>query len=218
MDFGNHLVSLLGDYNGNGTVDSADYVIWRKTLGTNVTPFTGADGSGDGTVGPEDYDVWTAHFGESLPPGAGSGGSTAGGETVAIQEPIAGVAAMGSIDVGAGRAADSSPIAGIGLGIEASVGGGKADVAVTSVVMNSQPARPSEANGARSQRLAAVLTDAGKRDAALVDWVESRLSGAEMREAESDEYFAHDESSKDSRERVLDAVDQVFENLSAWAA
>ena len=25
---------ILGDYNRNGTVDAADYVVWRKTLGT----------------------------------------------------------------------------------------------------------------------------------------------------------------------------------------
>jgi hypothetical protein len=26
--------ALPGDYNGDGTVDAADYVVWRKTLGT----------------------------------------------------------------------------------------------------------------------------------------------------------------------------------------
>ena len=39
---------ILGDYNLNGTVDAADYVVWRKTLGTSVAPpFSGADGDGD---------------------------------------------------------------------------------------------------------------------------------------------------------------------------
>ena len=64
---------LPGDYNQNGEVDAADYIVWRKTLGSDVPNYAGADGDGDGHVGPEDYDVWRAHFGETLPmAGAGS--------------------------------------------------------------------------------------------------------------------------------------------------
>jgi hypothetical protein len=62
----------FGDYNGNGVVDGADYVMWRNTLGTNVSPFTGADGNGDGVVGQGDYNVWRAHFGETVLSGAAS--------------------------------------------------------------------------------------------------------------------------------------------------
>ncbi|MEX0613058.1 MAG: choice-of-anchor Q domain-containing protein, partial [Pirellulales bacterium] len=67
---------LLGDYNQDGSVDAADYVVWRKTLGTTgVVPFSGADGNGDGDITEADYGVWTANFGDALPPpGAGSGG------------------------------------------------------------------------------------------------------------------------------------------------
>ncbi|TWT90272.1 Bifunctional hemolysin/adenylate cyclase precursor [Pseudobythopirellula maris] len=58
---------LLGDYNGNGVVDGADFTVWRDALNTNVDPYTGADGDGDGFVGPDDYHVWVDHFGETLP-------------------------------------------------------------------------------------------------------------------------------------------------------
>jgi hypothetical protein len=64
---------LAGDYNNNGTVDAADYVLWRKggpLANETVTP---------GTVTPEDYTVWRSNFGNS---GAGLGTSTA------IPEPI----------------------------------------------------------------------------------------------------------------------------------
>jgi hypothetical protein len=47
-----------GDYNGNGTVDAADYVVWRKTpanFGTNAAG----------------YAAWRSHFGN--PAGTGSG-------------------------------------------------------------------------------------------------------------------------------------------------
>ena len=65
--------TLPGDYNGNGVVDAADYVVWRKMLGSSVPNYSGADGSGNGVVDQEDQTVWRAHFGETLPAvGAGS--------------------------------------------------------------------------------------------------------------------------------------------------
>ena len=53
-----------GDYNRNGTVDAADYPLWRDTLGQTVDPAgSGADGDGNGTVEQADYDIWRAAFG-----------------------------------------------------------------------------------------------------------------------------------------------------------
>jgi hypothetical protein len=55
--FGNQLGTgttvgaIAGDYNLNGVVDAADYVAWRKGLGT---AFTQAN-----------HDVWRAHFGQA---------------------------------------------------------------------------------------------------------------------------------------------------------
>jgi hypothetical protein len=69
-------VSTPGDYNGDGLVDMADYVVWRKAAGTtNVW----ADGDGNGTVGTEDYNIWRAAFGA----GAATGQSIA----AAVPEP-----------------------------------------------------------------------------------------------------------------------------------
>ena len=67
--------TFFGDYNQNGVVDSADYVVWRKTLGTiGVPAYSSADGDGDGTIDQDDYGVWRAHFGMTAPlPAAGSG-------------------------------------------------------------------------------------------------------------------------------------------------
>jgi len=48
-----------GDFNNSGTVDAADYVVWRKGLGTTYTQ--------------TDYDVWRAHFGQTACSGTGSG-------------------------------------------------------------------------------------------------------------------------------------------------
>jgi hypothetical protein len=55
-----------GDYNGNGVVDAADYVIWRDTLGQAVSPGAGSDGDGDGVVDVGDYTFWRTRFGSAV--------------------------------------------------------------------------------------------------------------------------------------------------------
>lgn len=61
---------LPGDYNLDNIVDAADYVLWRRTQGSSVPAYSGADGNGDGVINPADYDVWRAHFGEVYTPPA----------------------------------------------------------------------------------------------------------------------------------------------------
>jgi beta-glucanase (GH16 family) len=58
-------VGLSGDYDGNGHVDAADYIVWRQTVGQTGIGLV-ADGSGNGSIGPEDYDVWRRNFDVSL--------------------------------------------------------------------------------------------------------------------------------------------------------
>ena len=70
--------ALTGDYNGNGTVDAADYVVWRNTVGQNVAFGSGADGDGDGIVGSGDYTAWRSAFGSILAPAAGQGSTYSG--------------------------------------------------------------------------------------------------------------------------------------------
>jgi hypothetical protein len=67
--------ALPGDYSANFVVDAADYVLWRKTLGTSVSQFSGADGNGSGAIDAGDYDVWRANFG--TPSGTGATTTTA---------------------------------------------------------------------------------------------------------------------------------------------
>src|SRR6478752_202912 len=51
-------IPLPGDFNNNGVVDAADYVMWHKGLGTTYTQ--------------TDYDVWRAHFGQTAGSGTGT--------------------------------------------------------------------------------------------------------------------------------------------------
>ena len=77
-----------GDYNGNGAVDAADYVVWRNTLNQTVSAGTGADGSGNAMVDAADYNFWRARFGTA--PGSGS--------VSGVPEPT--TAALTSVTVG----------------------------------------------------------------------------------------------------------------------
>lgn len=53
--------ALDGDYNEDGRVDAADFVVWRDSLGS--TDELAADGSGNGVIDAEDYNVWKNNFG-----------------------------------------------------------------------------------------------------------------------------------------------------------
>ena len=52
-----------GDYDANGIVEPADYVVWQNAFGTNMSPGTGADGNGNGVVDAADYTVWRDRLG-----------------------------------------------------------------------------------------------------------------------------------------------------------
>lgn len=56
---------LPGDYNDDGLIDAADYVVWRNAVGTTVTFFASADGDGSGMIDAADYDIWRRRFGEN---------------------------------------------------------------------------------------------------------------------------------------------------------
>jgi hypothetical protein len=70
---------VSGDYNDDGVVDSADYVVWRKQSGTSGPNADGTgpglDGNPDGVVDVNDYNFWRANFGESAPGAGGSPGA-----------------------------------------------------------------------------------------------------------------------------------------------
>lgn len=64
--------AIPGDFNRDGLVDAADYIMWRKTSGQQVTPGSGADGNNDGWVDDGDFNVWRTNVGSGSPGGAGS--------------------------------------------------------------------------------------------------------------------------------------------------
>jgi GH35 family endo-1,4-beta-xylanase len=58
-----------GDYNSDGIVDMADYIVWRKSYGSSID--LRADGNGDLMVDDGDYNVWRTYFGHQYSPGGG---------------------------------------------------------------------------------------------------------------------------------------------------
>ncbi len=69
-----------GDFNDNGTVDAADYVVWRN-----------GDSPDDTQAG---YDMWRAHFGQSTASASGTSSNTAVPEPSAIMLLIIALAAV----------------------------------------------------------------------------------------------------------------------------
>jgi hypothetical protein len=53
-----------GDYNNDGRVDGADFLVWQRGYGSAATPpGSGADGDGDGTIAGGDLAVWKGSYG-----------------------------------------------------------------------------------------------------------------------------------------------------------
>jgi hypothetical protein len=80
--FARAFARIDGDYNGNGVVDDADYVVWRKSLNQTGIGLA-ADGNGNGKIDSGDYTVWRNHFRNTT---GGAGTITIDGS---VPEPLA---------------------------------------------------------------------------------------------------------------------------------
>jgi hypothetical protein len=73
---------LVGDYNDDGVVDVADFVMWQKTFDTSVN-LPNRHPDNEGSISMDDLASWQEHFGEIDPAGNG-------GESTSIPEPHTG--------------------------------------------------------------------------------------------------------------------------------
>jgi hypothetical protein len=76
------VAGLPGDFNNNGVVDAADYVMWRNNAGSTTALPNDSIG---GTIGPAQYNEWRAHFGQT----SGSGASAITNGSADVPEPAA---------------------------------------------------------------------------------------------------------------------------------
>ena len=72
-------VGVHGDYNGNGTVDAADYTVWRDHFGQDYA-LANRDPTNSNAVNVQDYTYWKSRFGATT---GGAGALSAG----AVPEP-----------------------------------------------------------------------------------------------------------------------------------
>ena len=65
-------VGLVGDYNHDGKVDVADFVVWRDTMGSTTNMLANGDNTGASfaKIDAADYTAWRRNFGMAS---AGSG-------------------------------------------------------------------------------------------------------------------------------------------------
>jgi CSLREA domain-containing protein len=192
--------ALPGDYNRNGSVDAADYALWRKTLGASgLSAYSGADGDGDGTVDQDDFGVWRANFGKSLPGPASA--SSLGSTLQAVQvdrDPVADLIPQSdrTFTVGQARSGTSS------------------DAVVGQFELSQRP-RPFQSNGARFRPAGQTLRlFAAQQDNAIVAWLLTLSQKHDPGEtAWRTEAYAAEE-----RESVAGNVDAVFEALALGVA
>jgi hypothetical protein len=83
---------LLGDYNRDGRVNAADYMVWRVSMGDEVPDGTGADGNHNGIIDSGDYATWRSHYGAVMPVG---GGAAAAPEPASLMLVLAATALSG---------------------------------------------------------------------------------------------------------------------------
>jgi hypothetical protein len=91
--FTDETAAVPGDYNEDGTVNAADYTVWRDKLGQSVQLANEVAGVTPGMVTPEDYDAWRIRFANTS--GAAAGGAVPEPATIAyLVAAAAGVVAL----------------------------------------------------------------------------------------------------------------------------
>ncbi len=75
--------NVPGDYNHDGEVDAADYVLYRSLAGSTIDLLLAADGNNNQALDGGDYSYWRGRFGQVA--GNGTGDSL---EVLGVPEPV----------------------------------------------------------------------------------------------------------------------------------
>jgi hypothetical protein len=145
---------LGGDYNEDGTVNAADYVVWRNHSG-QMFVLAGEDPSAQspGLVDQEDYDYWRENFGNSQPIDSGGHGAEFTGTADVTSESRNGTTVRSA-------AVNASPSAELQSKMEL------LDVPPISIVADPQDSKEAPVEERRTTTLASLA-----RDRALLAWL-----------------------------------------------
>jgi hypothetical protein len=77
---------LVGDFNGDHTVDASDYTMWRDSLGGTGADMA-ADADHNGVIDQKDFLVWQTRFAEVYGSAAGVGSGAGAAGSAAVPEP-----------------------------------------------------------------------------------------------------------------------------------
>lgn len=88
-----------GDYNRNGTVDAADYVVWRHQFGQVVPACSGADANCNTFVEIGEYQTWRINYGRSGSSGSIAIGTENGEHLAKVPESSSLVCVLGIVSI-----------------------------------------------------------------------------------------------------------------------
>jgi predicted outer membrane repeat protein len=84
-------IPLFADYNNDGTVDAADYTVWRNAFGSTTELFS--DGDRNDVVDAQDYIYWKSRYGQTEEEGSAASASVGNAPPTFVPEELASGAA-----------------------------------------------------------------------------------------------------------------------------
>lgn len=91
--------TFAGDFNGDFTVDTVDYALWKATFNQSVAPGTLGDANRDGIVDAADYTIWRDQLGSTFNV-ASAGIGLGNGFDLSVAGETVLTAAAGPIEIG----------------------------------------------------------------------------------------------------------------------
>jgi CSLREA domain-containing protein len=203
---------LPGDYNFDGVVDAADYIVWRATLG--ATNDLRADGNGNSIVDNGDYTFWQTHFGNTFAGAAASSTIAAAvmaTESAVTQSSVQPTAVNAAVSMRAPSA--SHVMSSDDVTEQSTIDNEQSPIDPPSAIGNAQffP-RPRRVDAALTLRSTLLAPGAAVYESALPRWLVAR-SGANRGSRDATQPV-HAGESGEATSCEAAALDQAFEALA----
>ena len=156
------LTPEIADFNSDGRVDLADYIVWRNHLGAEVEARgTDGDADGNGIVNANDYLVWKKLFGSVVSTGADSEANESTAEA-----PLSALSGEGESVTPTSDASSATLASSVSAPATTSTSGATADSAADSASSGSTNAGVGTLSNSPSTSVTGVATDSSSTSAA----------------------------------------------------